>query len=127
VPLRSLILALCLLSRSAEAPGADEAWAGYRFVPDALAEIDLASDTAWTLSVDGGPARAIRVTAGGWNSDFQSPPIASDAAKDHAVHERKIDIPAAAAGKVVQVRFGGATTARKYSSTARRSPSTMAR
>lgn len=33
-----------------------------------------------------------------------SPPTA---VKDHAVYERKIDIPAAAAGKVVKVLFGG--------------------
>ena len=82
---RWLILALCLLTRSAAAAGADEAWAGYRFAPDALAEIDLASDTAWTLSLDGSPARPIRVTAGGWNSDFQSPPIVSDTVRNYAV------------------------------------------
>lgn len=41
----------------------------------ALAEIDLASDTAWTLSADGGPARPIKVPRGGWNSDWQEPRI----------------------------------------------------
>ena len=40
-----------------------------------LREVDLASDTAWTLRIDGGPPRAIRVPGGGWNSDLQSPMI----------------------------------------------------
>ena len=29
---------------------AENRWADYRFAPDALREIDLASDTAWTLA-----------------------------------------------------------------------------
>ncbi|MEI6350133.1 MAG: hypothetical protein WCP06_03390 [Verrucomicrobiota bacterium] len=52
-------------------------WASYRYAPDALKEIDLASDTDWTLSVDGGAPRPIKVTAGGWNSDQQQPQIPS--------------------------------------------------
>ena len=51
---------------------AENPWGNYRFAPDAQREIDLASDTAWTLSVDGGPPRPIKVTAGGWNSDQQT-------------------------------------------------------
>lgn len=81
-------------------------WVNYRFAPDALREIDLASDTAWTLSVDGRPARAIKVTAGGWNSDRQVPPIPSDAAKDHVVYQRQIEIPAEAQGNAVKLLFG---------------------
>ena len=104
---RWLILAVCLLTRSAAAANDDEAWAAYRFAPNALTEIDLSSDTARTLCLDGGPARPIRVTAGGWNSDFQPAPIASDAVKDHAVCERKIDIPAAALGLVDSVELMG--------------------
>jgi hypothetical protein len=36
--------------------------------------IDLASDTAWTLSIDEGAERAIKVPFGGWNSDQQPAP-----------------------------------------------------
>jgi hypothetical protein len=82
-------------------------WAGYRFAPNALREIDLASDTAWMLNVDSGPARPIKVTAGGWNSDQQEPPIASNAVKDHVIYERPLEIPAEAQGNVVKVLFGG--------------------
>lgn len=82
-------------------------WASYRFAPNALQEIDLTSNTAWTLSVDDGPPRPIKVTAGGWNSDQQEPPIASAAVKDHVVYQRTLEIPAEANGKVVKVLFGG--------------------
>ena len=70
-------------------------------------EINLASDTAWTLRCDGGPARPIKVTAGGWNSDQQSPQIPSAAVKDHAVYERQITIPAEAKDQAVKIQFGG--------------------
>ena len=69
--------------------------------------INLASDTAWTLRCDDGPARPIKVPGGGWNSDQQTPPIPSAAVKDHAVYERRIAIPAEAQGRTVRVRFGG--------------------
>lgn len=82
-------------------------WSRYRFAPDAIQEIDLASDTAWTLSVDDRPARPIKVTAGGWNSDRQEPEIRVDAVKDHVVYQRPIAIPAAAKGNVVKLLFGG--------------------
>jgi len=88
------------------APRAADPWAGYRFAPDALEEIDLGSDTEWTLSIDGGAPRPIKVTGGGWNSDQQSPPIASDGVKDCAAYERTIAIPAGAEGRVVKVLFG---------------------
>ena len=78
----------------ANAKPAENPWGNYRFAPDALREIDLASDTAWTLSVDNGPPRPIKVTAGGWNSDQQTPPIPSDAAKDHVVYRRRSRFPA---------------------------------
>ena len=75
---------------------------------NALKEIDLASDTAWTLSIDGNsPARPIRVPGGGWNSDRQQPQIPSASVKDHVVYERELVVPAAARGKVVKVEFGG--------------------
>jgi hypothetical protein len=84
-------------------------WANYRFAPDALLEIDLASATAWTLSIDGGPARPIKVTAGGWNSDQQTPQIETGAVKDHVIYRRKITIPKEASGNVVKILFGGCT------------------
>lgn len=82
-------------------------WAAWRFAPDALEETDIASDTAWTLRVDDGPPRPIRVPGGGWNSDRQDPPIGSAAARDHVVYERQIVIPEQARDRVVQVLFGG--------------------
>ena len=82
-------------------------WASYRFAPDAVKEIDLAAEQEWTLSVDGGALRPIKVTAGGWNSDQQSPVIAATAVKDHVVYERMIIVPAEARGRVVKVLFGG--------------------
>jgi hypothetical protein len=83
-------------------------WANYRFAPDALREIDLASDTAWKFSIDGGAEQPVKVPAGGWNSDRQDPPIPTmTGVKDHVVYMRQIQIPAEAAGKVVKVLFGG--------------------
>ena len=82
-------------------------WSHYRLAPDAIQEIDLASDTAWTLSADDRPARPIKVTAGGWNSDRQEPAIGVDAVKDHVVYQRRIAIPAAAKGNAVKLLFGG--------------------
>lgn len=84
-------------------------WDNYRFAPNALREIDLAlaNDPVWKLSIDDGPPRPIKVTAGGWNSDQQEPPIASDAVKDHVVYQRPLEIPAEAKGNVVKLLFGG--------------------
>jgi len=89
------------------AGAAENPWAAYRYAPDALKEMDLASDKAWTLSVDGGAPRPIKVTAGGWNSDQQDPQIPSAVVKDCATYERSIMIPAEAKGLVVKVLFGG--------------------
>lgn len=72
-----------------------------------LMKVDLVSDTAWTLSVDGGEPRSIKVTAGGWNSDRQELRIPSASVKDHVIYEREIVIPNAARGSVVKVEFGG--------------------
>ena len=72
-----------------------------------LAETDLASDTAWTLRCDDGPARPIKVPGGGWNSDQQSPPIqAMKDVKDFVLYERKLTIPADAADQVTLLKFG---------------------
>ena len=82
-------------------------WAAYRYAPDALKEMDLASDKDWTLSADGGAPRPIKVTAGGWNSDQQEPQIPSADVKDYVVYERAITIPAEAKDQVVKILFGG--------------------
>ena len=103
----TLLLTALLLAPLAALHAAGNPWANYRFAPDAAREIDLASDTQWTLAIDGGAPRAIKVTAGGWNSDRQSPAIASADVKDYATYERTLTIPAAAAGQVVKVLFGG--------------------
>ena len=75
---------------------AEHPWAANRYAPAALREMDLASDTAWTLSVDGGAPRPIKVMAGGWNSDRQEPQIPSTDVKDYVVYERQITISAEA-------------------------------
>jgi len=98
-----LIIAFCAVPAWA----AENPWVAYRYAPDALREIDLASDTDWTLSVDGGALRPIKVTAGGWNSDQQEPQIPSAEVKDYVVYERAITIPAEAKGQVVKILFGG--------------------
>jgi len=64
-----------------------------------LEVVDLASSTAWTLSVDGGAARSIIVPGRGYNAQGIS-------ATDNVLYQRSITIPASAAGKVVKVRFG---------------------
>ncbi len=69
--------------------------------------VDLASESAWTIRCDNGPARSIKVTAGGWNSDQQSPQIPSAAVKDHVVYERPITIPVEAKDRTVTLQFGG--------------------
>jgi len=99
------LLVWLLLAGSANA--GENPWADYRFAPDALMEIDLASDAAWTLSVDDGPARPIKVTAGGWNSDQQEPQIPTAGVKDHVTYERAIATPAEARGRAVKLLFGG--------------------
>lgn len=74
---------------------------------DASTSIDLASDTAWTLRCDDGPPRPIKVPGGGWNSDRQSPRIqVMKDVKDHVLYERKMILPANAAGHAVKLCFG---------------------
>ena len=59
-------------------------------------EIDLASDTAWTLRTRRRAAAPIRVPGGGWNSDLQNPPIDTmTGVKDHVIYQRKILVPQA--------------------------------
>ena len=74
---------------------------------EALQEVDLASDKAWTLSADGGPPRAIVVPGGGWNSDLQNPPIDTmTGVDDHVIYERRLRIPKVAEGQVTKILFG---------------------
>ena len=73
----------------------------------ALLEIDLASDTAWTLRADDGPARPIKVPGGGWNSNWQEPRIDTiSGVKDYAIYERKFLVPNVAEGQVSKLSFG---------------------
>lgn len=68
---------------------------------------DLSSDSAWTLSVDGGPERPIRVPGGGYNSDLQDKPwIDQLSVKDHAVYRRTITVPKVREGQATLVEFG---------------------
>jgi len=72
-----------------------------------LAVVDLASDTAWTLSVDDGPARPIRVPGGGYNSDRQDRPwIDQTRVRDHVLYQRTVTIPRVREGQVTLVEFG---------------------
>ena len=75
--LNLMVIAL-LCAGYASGAAENSPWAAYRYALDALREMDLASDTDWTLSVDAGAPRPIKVTAGGgWNSDRQEPQIPS--------------------------------------------------
>ena len=69
--------------------------------------MDLASDTAWILRVDGGPKRSIKVPGGGWNSDYQSPKIPTMSVKDHVMYERELTVPKISEGQVTVLDFGG--------------------
>ena len=69
--------------------------------------VDLASETAWTLQVDGGPSRSIKVPGGGWNSDKQEPQINSVDVRDNVVYRRRITVPEDAGNHVVLLAFGG--------------------
>jgi len=84
-----------------------------------LSVVDLASNTAWTLSVDGGAVRTIKVPAGGYNSDMQDKPYIDmsidlpgclnnykNMVNDHVEYMRKIQIPNVAAGQVTLLEFG---------------------
>ena len=80
----------------------------------AMANIDLASGQAWTLSIDDGPAREIIVPGGGFNSDRQALPriemcgdgTGKRAVKDHVVYQRKLTIPKNAAGHAIVLELG---------------------
>ena len=70
--------------------------------------IDLASATAWELSIDDGPWRSIKVPAGGYNSDLQDQPlIDQEDVKDHVIYRRSITIPEFEKEDVIKINFGG--------------------
>ena len=72
-----------------------------------LKEVDLASDTAWTLAIDGPEKRAIKVPGNGWNSDRQTPRINQlSGVRDFVVYQREIRIPEDAAGQAVLLQCG---------------------
>ncbi len=118
--------------------------AGVARASDATAEINLASDTAWTASPDGREFRPIVVPGGGWNSDKQPSPRMRPLTRheepneaklqldrrggapikpaltlynqqqpdrpvivlDNVMYRRDVNIPAAWAGRVIQLEFG---------------------
>ena len=79
-----------------------------------LAELDLADEAAagaWSVSVDGAPARAARVPGGGYNSDAQDAPfIDSLAVREAVVYSRGFAVPAGfgggGGGAALRLAFG---------------------
>lgn len=98
----SLVACLCFLTAAASVSATSVLPAD----PSEILETDLASDSAWTLSIDEGAPRPIKVTAGGWNSDQQTPQIPTAAVKDHVVYTRQITLPSTAAGHATKILFG---------------------
>lgn len=79
----------------------------YDVTANPLVEVDLASDTAWTLSIDGGVPRSIKVPGGGWNSDLQSPTIDKwYGVNEYVLYQRSITIPNQSATQVTKILFG---------------------
>ena len=88
---------------------------------NSLLEQDLASDTAWTISVADGPVRPIVVPGGSWTPDQQPPQAAQTAPPagglprgrawellpDHVVYQRSIAIPNGGPDRVIKILFGG--------------------
>ncbi len=70
-------------------------------------EINLGSDSEWTISLDGGEKRPVIVPGGGWNSDLQTPLIhtMSDVT-DHVIYERMIEIPLNLRNRIIKIQFG---------------------
>ena len=98
-----LIATACIIATLAGA----EAEGGPASTTGAIAIIDLASDSAWTLSVDDGPQRPIAVPGGGFNADLQAKPwIEGASVKDHVTYRRRITMPAYDARQTVQIEFG---------------------
>ena len=68
---------------------------------------DERGDGAWTLAVDGGSPRAIRVPGGGYSSDFQEPPfVDQNSVASSVVYRRQFTAPAAREGTVLHLAFG---------------------
>ena len=87
-----------------------------RFLPRSLAtpplsQLDLSDEGArgaWSLSVDGAPARPIRVPSGGYSSDFQDPPLIDQyAVRGSVVYSRLFEAPPpVGSGSVWHLAFG---------------------
>lgn len=76
--------------------------------PSPLHTVDLASDTAWQISIDDGPWRKIKVPGRGYNSDYQYEPLIDQAdVKYHATYKRSIAIPKVNPSQVTKIEFGG--------------------
>jgi hypothetical protein len=74
--------------------------------PAVAQEFDLASDSAWKLSVDGGPERPIKVPGGGWNSDLQEPRIPTmTGVDDFVIYRRSISVPKISDGQISKIFF----------------------
>lgn len=74
-----------------------------------LSSIDLsdeAGDGAWSLTVDGGTPRGIRVPSGGFSSDFQEPPFLDQNKISTVVYARQFSAPALRPGSIFQIAFG---------------------
>ena len=79
--------------------------------------LDLASESAWSASVDGAPPRPIVVPGGGYNSDLQPKPWIdgyllqkSCPESQNMTYRRSFDLPTdeLSAGRAVFIEFGGA-------------------
>jgi beta-galactosidase/beta-glucuronidase len=74
---------------------------------NSLTEVDLSSNSAWTLSIDGSSTwRSVIVPGGGFNSDQQSPRIDQTTISDHVEYKRSITIPNIASTQVTKLSFG---------------------
>lgn len=72
-----------------------------------ISEVDLASDTAWTLSIDGSTTwRSIKVPNGGWDSNEQSPVISRNDVLDYVTYKRSITIPNDSSTQITKLLFG---------------------
>jgi hypothetical protein len=101
-------IVLTLLAIVLQSCGFAQETAGQLQIPrsGALAEVNLASETEWSLAIDGGAARPIKVPAGGYASELQEPRIAARDVQDSVTYERRITIPDRQPGQATYLEFG---------------------